>query len=74
MWEKVAKVSAKVSAKQRPKCVVCNKLLKVFEKNLCSCKLSVCMKHKQRRLHRCPDGAGVSPDLVKVVAPKVVKI
>lgn len=71
---RMCEASTVSKAKQRPKCVVCNKLLKVFERNLCSCKLSVCMKHKQRVLHRCPDGSGVSRDLVKVVAPKVVKI
>ena len=57
----------------RPKCIVCKKFLKVFEKNLCSCKLNVCMKHKQRILHGCPD-SNTKPILVKIVAPKVVKI
>lgn len=58
----------------RPKCVVCNKLLRVFERNLCSCKLNVCMKHKQRLLHECPDSNTNTGNLVKVVAPKVIKI
>ena len=60
--------------KGRPKCVVCNKLLKVFERNLCSCKLNVCMKHKQRILHGCPDSSSKAGNLVKIVAPKVIKI
>ena len=59
--------------KKKTKCIVCNKVLKVFERNLCSCKLHVCMKHKLRLLHRCPDDV-VAKDLIKVVAPKVVKI
>ena len=57
----------------RPKCAVCNKLLKVFERNLCSCKHNVCMKHKQRLLHGCPDAKDAG-NLIKVVAPKVIKI
>ena len=57
----------------RPKCIVCNKFLKVFERNLCSCKLNLCMKHKQRILHDCPD-SNPKPNLVKIVAPKVVDI
>lgn len=55
------------------KCVVCRKVLKVFERNLCSCNLNVCMKHKERVEHGCPDG-WTTQDMVKVVAPKVVKI
>lgn len=60
--------------KQRPKCVVCNKVLKVFERNLCSCKIPVCMSHKQRLLHACPLQTTGKVDLVKIVAPKVIKI
>ncbi|CAM9255638.1 unnamed protein product [Sphacelaria rigidula] len=60
---------------QRTKCVVCGKVLKVFERNLCSCKLNVCMKHKQRVEHGCPDaGRHHHQEMDKVVAPKVVKI
>ena len=57
---------------RRPKCVVCSKFLKVFEKNLCSCQLTVCIRHAQRFLHACPDEESVK--LVKVVAPKIIKI
>ena len=57
----------------RPKCIVCKKFLKVFETNLCSCELNVCMKHKQRIEHACPDVGGVQ-EMAKIVAPKVVKI
>lgn len=67
------KMNGKNPLKTRPKCVVCNKLLKVFEMKLCSCKLNVCMKHKQRVEHACPDVGGTR-EMVKVVAPKVVKI
>lgn len=59
--------------KRIPKCVVCNKALKVFERNLCSCKLGVCMRHAQRILHGCPNEKNVV-ELVKVVAPKILKI
>lgn len=68
------KKSKKSSGKTRPRCVVCNKFLKVFERNLCSCKLNVCMKHKQRLLHECPDSKSHAKNLVKVVAPKVIRI
>lgn len=60
--------------KTRPRCVVCNKALKIFERNLCSCKLHVCMQHKVRVLHNCPDKTKGKVALVKVVAPKVMKI
>ena len=56
----------------KPKCAVCNKLLKNFERNLCSCQLTVCIRHAQRFLHACPDQEPVK--LVKVVAPKIIKI
>lgn len=57
---------------KRPKCVVCNKVLKIFERNLCSCQVAVCIKHAQRVLHACPESEPVK--LVKVVAPKILKI
>lgn len=60
--------------KNRPKCIVCKKFLKVFERNLCSCKKLVCMKHKQRALHECPDEKKMEDSMTKVVAPKVLKI
>lgn len=65
---------SKKITKKRHKCVVCNKVLKIFERNLCSCKLNVCMKHKARDLHDCPDETKERVALVKVVAPKVIKI
>ena len=74
MKDKLSMDKKNSSSKTRPKCVVCNKLLKVFERNLCSCKLNVCMKHKQRLLHGCPDSNTITGNLVKVVAPKVIKI
>lgn len=52
---------------------VCNKVLKVFERNLCSCQLNVCIGHPRRILHGCPDEKYVV-ELVKVVAPKILKI
>lgn len=58
----------------RQRCVVCKKILKIFEINLCSCKLSVCMKHKTKFLHDCPEETNGSVALVKFVAPKVIKI
>ena len=56
----------------RSRCVVCGKLLKIFEMNLCSCKQKLCMKHKNRESHDCPDETKIT--LVKVVAPKLTKI
>lgn len=58
----------------KPKCVVCNKQLKLFEVNLCSCGLDVCVRHAERSLHGCPNGRQRVEELVKVVAPKVIKI
>jgi hypothetical protein len=62
--------------KKRPRCVVCDKYLKLFERNLCSCKRDVCMKHRQRTQHGCADVAkSVKREkLAKVVAPKIIKI
>ena len=55
-----------------PRCVVCNRKLKVFECKLCSCGKNVCMSHKEKPQHDCPNVEKI--ELEKVEAIKIIKI
>lgn len=69
-----SKKSVKVFASEKKKrCQICCKKLKVFEKNLCSCGVNVCMKHLSRSEHDCKLQKKIL-QLVKVVAPKISMI
>lgn len=62
---------------KKKRCEICNKPLRVFENIgvLCSCKRLLCMQHKDRLLHQCPDMEDVVKEVLdKVVAPKIIKI
>jgi len=73
---------------KKKSCKVCNKKLKIFEYNLCSCGENVCIKHVNRNLHDCKKRrkitvSNISNDkssnemdikLVKITPPKVDKI
>lgn len=57
----------------RRRCVVCGKVLKVFETNLCSCEENLCMKHRNKDLHKCVlDKTVVLPP--RILATKVSQI
>lgn len=43
-------------SKIKPRCIVCNRNLKAFERNLCSCMAHVCMKHRNKFDHGCSNG------------------
>lgn len=57
----------------KKKCVVCNRKLRLFETNLCSCNSSVCIYHTERDLHDCPLNTKLKI-IDAVVASKVSKI
>lgn len=69
----MAKEELNKKRKKKKKCVVCKKNLKVIETNLCSCKLNVCMKHRNRNSHRCELSVKME-EMEKIVAVKVNKI
>ena len=55
------------------RCEVCNKKLMVFETNLCSCGMDVCIKHSDRIAHKCHMNKKTKLD-DPVIAVKIVKI
>ena len=62
------------TAKKRTKnCHVCKTRLKIHEGKLCSCTMMLCMKHRYKDDHACPDGKNVEP-MVKIEFLKVDKI
>lgn len=55
------------------RCIVCRKVLKVFETNLCSCNENLCMNHRNKDLHKCvTDKKVILPP--KITAAKVSRI
>ena len=55
------------------KCIICRKNLKVYEHDLCGCKMPVCMKHRDRSSHNCQEHDKVIVG-IKIVAKKINKI
>ncbi len=51
----------------RRRCVMCGKKLKIFETSLCSCNENLCMKHRNKDLHKC-----VSDNKVVMLPPRMV--
>lgn len=66
----VSEVAAKKLTK---KCHVCKTRLKIHEGKLCSCTMMLCMKHRYKDDHDCPDGRNMAP-MVKIEPLKVDKI
>lgn len=63
-----------VTKKKSPRrCCVCNARLKIHEGNLCSCSMMLCMKHRYKGDHSCPDDRLPRP-MEKVEARKVEQI
>ena len=54
------------------RCIICNRKLKVFELNLCSCEKNVCMLHKEKTQHDCTNYKDIK--LEKVTGEKVIKL
>ncbi|CAM9091903.1 unnamed protein product [Ectocarpus sp. 12 AP-2014] len=66
-------VAAIESTKDEKRCHVCKTRLKLYEGELCSCKLLLCMKHRYKVTHSCQDGKVATP-VLGVRAIKVQKI
>ena len=54
------------------RCIVCNRKLKVFELNLCSCGKDVCMLHREKTKHNCLNSEEIK--LEKISGEKVIRI
>lgn len=62
-----------VAKKSVRRCSVCKARLKIHEGELCSCSLMLCMRHRYKADHCCPDGKVVTT-MEKIEPKKVEKI
>lgn len=67
------KVGESAAKKRTRRCHVCKTRLKVHDGKLCSCTTMLCMKHRYKADHACPDGKDVEP-MIKIEFLKVEKI